>query len=437
MKFQWPNGSSSLKWLRPGMHIKRWILLLFVAVLFLSLGMAILMVHFYRVGTFPEIVFYLTLQFIDRFYRAVLLLVLGAGLVGFTVLQLNRSIFGALFPHSKQNIADMVYSTRQLSRGPRIVAIGGGTGLSTLLRGLKTYSSNITAIVTVADDGGSSGRLRRELGVPPPGDFRQCIAALADAEPLMLELFQHRFNSGSGLNGHSFGNLFITAMADITGNFEKALLESSRVLAVKGSILPSTLENVTLAAELLDETIISGESNIPHSGVPIRRVYLEEKNVTAYPGALQAILDAELIVLGPGSLYTSILPNLLVKPIAQALKASPALKVYVANVATQPGETIGFDLKAHVEALESHVGKGTFDYVLVNNNFKPEFRPEWGVTPVKNDIGPAAGSAQIVDANLVDASRPTRHDPEKLSKVLLKLVLSKRKRRFARKSGAV
>lgn len=418
------------------MHIKRWLLLLFLAILFLSLGMAILMVHFYRVGTFPSFVFYLTLQFVPRFERAILLMVVGGAVVAYTVFQLNRSIFGALFPNGKHNIVDMVYNNRQLSRGPRVVAIGGGTGLSTLLRGLKGYSSNITAIVTVADDGGSSGRLRRELGVPPPGDFRQCIAALADAEPLMLELFQHRFNSGSGLNGHSFGNLFISAMADITGNFEKALLESSRVLAVRGSILPSTLENVTLAAELQDETVVSGESNIPHSGVPIQKVYLEERNVSAYPGALQAILNAELVVLGPGSLFTSILPNLLVKPITQALKASPALKVYVANVATQPGETIGFDLAAHVKALEAHVGKGVFDYVVVNNNFTPVFPPEWGVTPVRNDVGPLIGSAQVLEADLVEVSRPTRHDPEKLAKYLIKLVLSRRKRRFGRKASA-
>jgi uncharacterized cofD-like protein len=428
MKFQWSNSSSNLRWLRPGMHVKRWLLLLFGAILFLSLGMAILMVHLYREGTFPEFVFYVTLQFIPRFWRAVLLVVVGGGSMLFATLQLNKSIFGALFPDSRTSIAEMVYNSRQLSRGPKIVAIGGGTGLSTLLRGLKQYSSNITAIVTVADDGGSSGRLRKEMGVLPPGDFRQCIAALADAEPLMVDLFQYRFNSGNGLSGHSFGNLFITAMTDITGNFEKAILESSRVLAVRGSILPSTLESVTLAAKMTDGTVINGESNIPHSDSKIEEVYLEPRNVGAYPGSLQAILDAEMVVIGPGSLFTSILPNLLVKQVVQALKASPALKVYVTNVATQPGETIGFDLSAHLQAIEDHVGKGVFDYILVNNNFDTEFKPEWNISPVRNDIVAVSGGTQIIEANLVDVSRPTRHDPEKLSKVLVKLVLAKRKR---------
>src|SRR5512136_2935548 len=225
------------------------------------------------------------------------------------------------------------------TRARKIVAIGGGTGLSTLLRGLKAYTPHITAIVTVADDGGSSGRLRRELGMLPPGDFRNCIAALADDESLITQLFQYRFGQkDEDLGGHSFGNLFITAMAEVTGSFEKALIESAKVLAIRGKVIPSTLSNVTLVGELVDEaeqvSRVEGESHITAAPGAIRRVYLEPDNVPAYPGAIRALLEADLIVLGPGSLYTSLMPNLLVSDLAQAIRASRAQKVYVCNTAT-------------------------------------------------------------------------------------------------------
>ena len=263
-------------------------------------------------------------------------------------------------------------------QAPKVVAIGGGTGLSTLLRGLKAHTPHMTAIVTVADDGGSSGRLRRELGVLPPGDFRNCIAALADDEALITQLFQYRFGLGDGLNGHSFGNLFITALAAVTGSFERAILEAGRVLAVRGRILPSTLDDVTLVADLQEPvgsdvaatglTRVQGESAIPKAGQPIERVFLRPEEVRAYPEAVRAILEADLIVAGPGSLFTSVLPNLLVQDIRRAVGASPALKLYVCNVATQPGETDGFDLGQHVAALQRHVGRGLFPCVLANDN---------------------------------------------------------------------
>jgi uncharacterized cofD-like protein len=299
-----------------------------------------------------------------------------------------------------------------------VVAIGGGTGLSTLLRGLKAHSPHITAIVTVADDGGSSGRLRRELGVLPPGDFRNCIAALADDEALITQLFQYRFGQGRSLGGHSFGNLFITTLVAVTGSFEQALVEAGRVLAVQGRILPSTLENVTLVADLRDGegpslTRVRGESAIPEAGWPIERVFLRPETARAYPEAVRAILEADLIVAGPGSLFTSVLPNLLVNDIRQAVAASPAQRLYVCNVATQPGETDGFDVGGHVAALERHVGPGLFPHVLANS------QPVAGPYQPREDAValdyPAGAGYRVIEADMVDPDSPWRHHAGKLA----------------------
>jgi len=408
-----------LKWLRPGMHVKRWLVMLVLGILCLSLGIGYEMVHMYRTQPFPAEAYYLTLQFIDRFWRGVLFIAVGIILSGVALWQLSRSILVPLMPNGTGELSDIVYRYRALTRGPRIVTVGGGTGLSSLLRGLKEYTTNLTAIVTVADDGGSSGRLRRELKVLPPGDFRQCIAAMADAEPLMTELFQYRFGEGSGLNGHSFGNLFIVAMSRITGNFERALKESSRVLAVRGQILPSTLEDVTLCAELDDASTVEGESQIPHGPAPISRVYLRPGDATAYPEALEAIAQADMIVIGPGSLYTSIMPNLLVAGIAQAIRASKAVKVYVCNVATQPGETDGYTVSDHVKALRKHVGTGFFDYVLANNRIL-YYKPEWNQVAVQIDDDQALG-VQVIQRDVVEETLPTRHNPQKLAQALMDL----------------
>jgi uncharacterized cofD-like protein len=315
-------------------------------------------------------------------------------------------------------------SPRQGGRDPHIVAIGGGTGLSTLLRGLKAYTSAISAIVTVADDGGSSGRLRRELGVLPPGDLRQCIAALAEDEALMTQLFQYRFPEG-GLEGHSFGNLFIAAMAAITGSFEKGILESGHILAIKGRILPATLQDVTLYADLREErqgrlSRVAGESQIPKANGTIERVYLQPDRVRAYPVAVQAILDADLIVIGPGSLYTSILPNLLIEDITQAVRASRAFKVYVCNVATQRGETEGYTVYDHVAALVRHVGPGLVNAVLANENMSLPLPAQSGAEFVP--LGPPLGEGlQLVTADLVDPARPWRHDSARLAQALMRL----------------
>ncbi|MFQ6057801.1 MAG: uridine diphosphate-N-acetylglucosamine-binding protein YvcK [Anaerolineae bacterium] len=410
-----------LKWFYPGMGVKRWLLLLMGGITILSLGIAYILVNIYRQQPLPEIFYYLTLQFIPRLYRGLLFGFVGSVMVIVAIVQLNRSLL-SVFPLSSQsNLVDLVYRHRSRSRGPKIVAIGGGTGLSTLLRGLKEYTANLTAIVTVADDGGSSGRLRRELGVLPPGDFRQCLTALAEVEPLMSQLFEYRFGEGSGLNGHSFGNLFIVAMSGITGNFEGALRESSRVLAVRGRILPSTLQNVVLSAELANEAVVHGESQLPHGGAAIQRVFLQPADALAYPEAVGAILEADLIVIGPGSLYTSVLPNLLVGDIAKAIRASRALKVYVCNVATQPGETDGYALSDHIQALHRHVSDGLFYYVLANDNFSPLIPPQWGVEAVRIDDDLSSLGLRVVTADVVDETRPTRHDPRKLASHLLKL----------------
>ncbi|HEY7268790.1 MAG TPA: gluconeogenesis factor YvcK family protein, partial [Dehalococcoidia bacterium] len=307
------RNASFIKWFYPGMHIKRWLFLVLVGVSIMGLGFGYILREVYVSYTFPNWVYYMTLQFMPRFLRGALFISAAVSLILFGVLRLNTSLLAAFInPSREENLVDTIYRYRYQARGPKVVAIGGGTGLPVLLRGLKEHTSNLTAIVTVGDDGGSSGRLRRELGVLPPGDVRNCIAALAEAEPLMTKLFQYRFNEGSGLEGHSFGNLFIVAMSAITGNFEEAVRETSRVLAVRGLILPSTLSNVTLHARTEDHETISGEHNITERGTRIQEVFLQPSNIQANPEAIRAILEADMVVVGPGSLMTSLLPNLLV-----------------------------------------------------------------------------------------------------------------------------
>src|SRR5450759_4660011 len=294
-----------LRWLTPGLQIKRWLLLLMAAELVLVLGVAYALKEVYQAATLPHEFYYITLQFLPYWARAVIFGIFGVGLLLFRYLKLTQSVLGPFLPgNSTSSIVEIIHSFRLRGRGPRIVAIGGGTGLSSLLRGLKTYTSNLSVIVTVADDGGSSGRLRDEYRILPPGDFRQCLIALADAEPLMKQLFEHRFKEGS-LDGHSFGNLFIMAMVDVTGNFEHALRESGKVLAVKGTILPSTLQDVTLVASI-NGGMVAGESKIPMQNGPINHVFLKPDGAQINPEAAQAILSAELIIC---LLYTSPSPR--------------------------------------------------------------------------------------------------------------------------------
>ena len=315
--------------------------------------------------------------------------------------------------------------------GPKVAALGGGHGLNTLLRGLKEHTDNITAIVTVADDGGSSGRLRRDLGMLPPGDFRNCIAALSDSEGLVSQLFQYRFGEDSELEGHSFGNLYLTAMTAITGSFVSALEESSRVLAVRGRVVPSTLALVTLCAERVSPAAtgelerleqVRGESSIGEHGSRIERVYLDPENPPAYPAAIRAILDANLIVIGPGSLYTSILPNLLVPDLMQAIFLAPALKVFVCSVATQTGETEGYDVTDYVEAIRRHVGADPMHWVLANNTFlaKPPPGPGVGWVSLPKEGEPL--NYRLAARDLLDRQYPWRHDPARLAAALMELL---------------
>jgi len=410
-----------LTWFYPGMHVKRWLLLMIFGVALFGLGVGYFLRELYITYTFPQLVYYLTLQFIPRIGRGILFIVLSTGAIGIGVWGFNRSLLSAFLTGSADRLVDIVYQHRYGRRGPKVVAIGGGTGLSVLLRGLKEQTDNLTAIVTVADDGGSSGRLRKEMGVLPPGDFRNCIAALADAEPLMTRLLQYRFSEGSGLDGHSFGNLFIVAMSGVVGNFEEAIRETSRVLAVRGQILPSTPENVILTAEIDGQETVRGESNIPGIGLPISRVSLEPADVPAHVDAVQAILDADMIILGPGSLYTSVLPNLLVQGITEAIRRSNAVKVYVCNVATQHGETDGFSVEDHADALIHHVGEGLFQHILVHN---PSRRPvQLGTTATSVTFaGRGVKGVHIVAKDVVSAENPLHHDPEKLSQALLELL---------------
>lgn len=316
---------------------------------------------------------------------------------------------------------------QQLER-PRIVVMGGGTGLSVMLRGLKQKPLDITAIVTVADDGGSSGILRNELQMPPPGDIRNVLTALADVEPLMADLLKYRFASGSGLAGHSLGNLILAAMTDISdGDFVTAVRELCRVFAVRGRVLPAAGEGVILHAEMEDGSIVTGESKIPEAGRRIKRVYLEPDHVEPLPEAVEAIQQADAILIGPGSLYTSILPNLLVPKLAEAVVSSDAVKIFVCNVMTQPGETDNYSVGDHLQAIVDHVGHQLFDYVIVNNGEIPpqvqEKYAEQGARPVQLDLGPVSERGyKVVADTLVLFRTYLRHDADKLSQHIYQLV---------------
>jgi len=417
----------SLRWLTPGLGVKRWLLLVLFGTTLLGVGLAILILDVYR--TTPEtwwlpIISTASLRFLPRLLRALIFGGLGIALIIVGIWGINRSLM-APFLKPGYKVVDALAGYRRRGRGPRIAVIGGGHGLSVLLRGLKAYSRNITAIVTVADDGGSSGRLRESFGILPPGDIRNCLAAMSNDEAMLAQLFQYRFpNDSSGLDGHSFGNLFISALTDITGSFEEAVAESGRVLSVSGRVLPSTLHNVQLVADvrlphLVSEVRITGESQIPESNGKVRRVWLEPNAPPAFPQAIRALLAADVIVIGPGSLYTSILPNLLVPDIADAIRSSRALKLYVCNVATQIGETDDYSCVDHLNAIEDHAGKGLFDIVLVNNNCDAKLPKgiEWITIDDNLNLYFA-----IYSADLVDHAMPWRHDGEELSRVIIDLL---------------
>jgi uncharacterized cofD-like protein len=389
----------------------------------IGLGVAVLLLDIYRAYPDSPWLGLLSLRALPRWLRAIVLGGVGFLVLSLAVVGMNRTLL-APYIRPGRSLVEAVSRHRRLRRGPRIVAIGGGTGLSTLLRGLKHRTGNLTAIVSVADDGGSSGRLRRSLGLPPPGDIRACLAALSADEDLLTQLFQYRFREGEELTGHSFGNLFIAALAGVMGSFEGGILEAGRVLGIQGEVVPSTASQIELVA---DKTLssnggavrIEGESNIPTLPGQIRRVQIEPNDAKAYPPAIQAILAADMIVIGPGSLFTSIIPNLLVPDLTNAIKASRAYKVFVCNIATQPGETDRFDCCEHIKALESHIGSVLVDTVIANDRLDMEL-PE-GFLPVDPALEKSF-PVPVYTEDLVDQEQPTRHDADILADVLIALL---------------
>lgn len=418
----------NLRWLVPGIGVKRWILVILAGTTLLGVGMAVYLLDIYR--TAPEswwlpVIKIVSLQFIQvRILRALIFGGLGIALIVIGTMGLNRSLLKPFLRPGK-DIIDTVSEYRRREKGPKIVVIGGGTGLTSVLRGIKEYSRNITAVVTVADDGGSSGEIRKSIGILPPGDIRNCLAALSNDEELLTQLFQYRFAAGAGLNGHSLGNLLITALTEITGSFEEAIAESARVLAVQGNVLPSTLKNINLVAEIeLPEkkvTVnITGESEISNMGGKVRRVWLDPGNPSPFPPTLQAILSADLIVIGPGSLYTSIIANLLVPDLVDAIHVSKACKIYVCNVATQEGETDGYSCEDHIRAIENHIGSNIFDVVVANNRYE-------GVLPAGVDWVRIKDSnhKNLYQTDLLDIDNPWRHDSAKVSRTIMELYMER------------
>jgi uncharacterized cofD-like protein len=414
-----------LRWLVPGLGVKRWFGFLLAGITLLGIGVAYYLLDIYRTTPGADLLPVLdvaSLRFFPRPVRVIIFIGLGAGLVIWGLWGLNRALLNP-FLRKDRRLVDQIADFRRRERGSRTVVMGGGHGMSTLLRGLKNYTYNLTAIVTVADDGGSSGKLRQSLGILPPGDIRNCLAALSNDEALLAQLFQYRFNDDSGLGGHSFGNLFISALVDVTGSFEEAVAESGRVLSVHGRVLPATLHDVKLVADVqvpnvVNQVRVKGESSIPEMPGRVRRVYLEPNNPPAFPPAIQAILAADLVVIGPGSLYTSILPNLLVPDLLAALRSTRALKIYVVNIATQPGETNTYGVGDHIFALEEHIGGGLFDVIVCNNRYEGALPA--GVEWV--NIDRRAEKYPVYGTDLLDIEHPWRHDSEKLAKALIDIL---------------
>jgi uncharacterized cofD-like protein len=417
-----------LRWLTPGLGVKRWLVLLLAGVTLLGVGLAYYLLDFYRTAEIDDILPVLdvaTLRFFPRIIRVVIFGLLGVVLILLGIWGLNRALLNP-FLRPGSRLVDQIADYRRRERGPRVVALGGGHGLAALLRGLKNHTYNLTAVVTVADDGGSSGALRQSLGILPPGDIRNCLAALSNDEALLAQLFQYRFSDTSGLGGHSFGNLFISALAEITGSFEEAVAESGRVLSVHGQVLPATLHDVRLVADVqlpnaVNQIRVEGESSIPGMPGRVRRVYMEPNNPSAFPPVIQAILAADMIVIGPGSLYTSLLPNLLVPDLLAAIRSSKAMKAYIMNIATQRGETSAYNCSDHLRVFEEHVGPDLFDVIVYNNRYEDAL-PN-GVEWVKLDE--EAAMYPVYGADVIDVEHPWRHDSAKLANRLMDLLFER------------
>lgn len=421
-----------LKWLYPGMKFKRWLALFSAGVMLVSMGLALVFNYKY-LDMIEEAIFRAVYMWKGTYDYAIttiigiLVVTLGVVLMLAATRYTIRSVIMVLLPDQSERLVDIIYEKRRLGKGPNVTVVGGGHGLSVLLRGIKAATSNVTAVVTVADDGGSSGRLREEFGIIPPGDLRNCLVALADTEPLMEKLFQYRFKGKTELAGHSFGNLFIAAMNEVTGDMEQALRESSKVLAVKGQVLPASKDHVRLDAVMEDGTVVQGESNIPEVHKQIHRVRLFPEEVQPVQSALDALANADAIILGPGSLYTSIMPNLLVDKVAETIRKSKAIKIYICNVMTQPGETDGYTASMHAKAIIDHGGKGIIDYMLVNDApisaDMQDFYAAKGAYPVEVDEEAInALGVGFVKADIINENEVIRHDPDKLSRAVMNMV---------------
>ena len=410
-------------WLIPGLQVKRWFALIFAGTVLMTIGILIL------VDLQP---IYNTMQFISKIATKISTEWLAFGIVMFGAAiffkgwqKTNLSILDLEEDRNNDVLLENLYRRRKLNRGPRIVAVGGGTGLSMLLSGVKNITNNLTAIVSVGDGGGSSGRLREEMGILPPGDIRHCITALADDEDLVNKLFKYRFNNGEGLEGHSFGNLFLTALCEITGSMVTAVKESSNVLSIRGRVLPATLDDMKLAAEMEDGRIIHGESMIPEAHGKIKKLFTQPANCKALPEVIEAIRNAELIILGPGSLYTSVIPNLLIKEIAKEIAKSKAKKIYVCNIMTQPGETDNYKVSDHLKALIEHAGSNKIvDAVLVNDYLPDKLADKYqksGSYPVKLDIAEVKKlGVKIFAKKLIEDSKEglVRHSSNRVARAV-------------------
>ncbi|EQB4339320.1 gluconeogenesis factor YvcK family protein [Clostridium botulinum] len=416
-----------IDWLRPGIKVKRWVLLAIMGILLIVFGM----LEFVRN------------RFYSNYYIAFYVFLIGSGVfvLYISVTQGMKAII-ALVNKGYLNISldskkleNLIYEKRLLVKGPKIVAIGGGTGLSTMLRGLKYYTSNITAIVTVADDGGGSGELREDLGMLPPGDIRNCILSLSDTEPLMEELLQYRFTDGR-LKNQSFGNLFLAAMDGISNNFEEAVQKVSSVLAVTGKVVPVTLENIVLKARLKNNMIVEGESNIPEKSLQynskIEKVFIEPENAKALSEAVTAIKEADAIILGPGSLYTSVIPNLLIKDITEALKKTKAPKIYISNIMTQPGETDNFTVSDHIKTINKHCHGKMVDYVIVNvgqidKELEEKYKKKKSKLVKIDEEKIRELNVDVIGGNFLKVKNElVRHNSEKLASILIETIMEKK-----------
>ncbi|MBN2396121.1 MAG: YvcK family protein [Candidatus Atribacteria bacterium] len=422
---------SMWKWLYPGMRVKRFLLIVLLGITLMAVGLIFLidLTRFLWIKNHIKNIFiyYQIAPHISGF----LLVILGSSFVILGISNINRSILKRVAPLQVDQLSEIIYMQKKLEKGPKIVVIGGGTGLNTLLRGLKQYTSNITAIVTVFDSGGSSGQLRNELGVLPPGDIRNCLVALSTKEPLMTKLFQYRFKNGS-LHGHSFGNLFITAMTEVSGDFAKAIEKSSEILAIRGKVLPSSIENVTLCAQLKNKQLVKGENNISKNKEQIESIFIEPSRVLPFPEAIQSISDAEVIILGPGSLYTSVICNLLVENVPEVICQSKAIKIYVCNVMTQLGETDQYTASMHLKAVIRYLHKNCLDYAVVNrkilNKEVAKKYQEEGAYSVKDDLPALFGQkTKIIRGELLSDHDFARHDSDKIASLIIDIIHRGRK----------